>query len=66
VLLGGILALWFGFRWAIYGTGYWPQGWAGRLLFVSLLVIVPAAIVFLSRVFTVGIEKQRFWCGGTE
>jgi len=61
VLLGGVVALWFGFRWAIYGRGYWPRGAVGRLLFVALLVIVPAAIVLLSRVFAVGIEKQRFW-----
>lgn len=59
--LVGLVALWFGFRWAIRGTGYWPRGVLGRALFVALLLIVPAAVVLLVRLIGVGIEKQPTW-----
>lgn len=61
ILLGGLVLLWFGFRWAIYGTGYWPRGWVGRLLFATMLVLVPAAVLLLAKTFGVGVEKQPTW-----
>lgn len=61
ILFVGVVALWFGFRWAIYGTGYWPRGWVGMLLFIALLLLTPAAIVVLVRTFGVGLEKQPVW-----
>lgn len=60
-LLGGFVALWFGFRWAIYGSGYWPHGRTGRLLLAAMLVVIPAAIILLVRLTGVGIEKQPGW-----
>jgi hypothetical protein len=61
ILLGGVVVLWFGFRWAIYGRGYWPSGWMGRLLFAAMLIVIPAAIFLLARILGIGLDKQPTW-----
>lgn len=60
-LLGGLVLLWLGFRWAIHGRGYWPVGWVGRLLFAAMLILVPTAILLLARIFGVGLDRQPSW-----
>lgn len=61
VLLAGALVLWFGFRWAIYGEGYWPTGTRGRALYLAALILLPLLVLLLAQVFGQGVGGGRTW-----
>jgi hypothetical protein len=61
VLPAGAVALLFGFRWAIYGDGYCPQGTHGRLLYFAAFILLPLLVLLLAQVFGQGIGDGRTW-----
>lgn len=61
VVLLGIVALGFGYRWALYGEGYWPKGVLGRMLFVAAIVVLPLLVMMLAQLIVGGIGNQRTW-----
>lgn len=61
VLLAGAIVLWFGFRWAIYGAGYWPTGLRGLFMYLAALVLLPLLVLLLGGLLANGIGNQRTW-----
>jgi hypothetical protein len=61
VLLSGCVLLWFGFRWAIRGKGYWPTGARGGLLYIAALILLPLLVLLLGGLVVDGIGNQRTW-----
>jgi len=61
VALLSIVALGFGYRWALYGEGYWPKGALGRMLFVAAAVMLPLLVVLPAQLIVGGIGNQRTW-----
>ena len=61
VLLAGAVVLRFGFRWAIYGKGYWPTGTRGRLFYFAALIMLPLLVLLLAQLFGQGVGGGRTW-----
>lgn len=52
---GGVWVLWSGWRWARYGTTWWPRG----LLGIVLAILLPAGIPVLIYVTFLAIGKAN-------
>lgn len=61
LLFWSIVGLSFGYRWALYGEGYWPAGLLGRMLFVVAVVMLPIGVLLLAQVFGQGVGGGRTW-----